>query len=95
MINKPDKLIKEDLKQSSDRELLEFQCFLQNKQTEYLQNQLNSQKNIETKINFFYKLVVIHIIITIFALIFIVVADYRKQKRSEYKSLSGLELPIN
>jgi hypothetical protein len=68
-VNKVDKIIKEELKQSSDRELLEFQCFLQHKQNQFLNYQLNSQKNIESYVNFFYKLVIVQLIITFICLI--------------------------
>lgn len=62
-IHKSDNLFKEDIKKTSDRQLMEFQCFLQHKQVKYLHDQLNSQQNIESKINFFYILVVIQLII--------------------------------
>jgi hypothetical protein len=68
-VNKSDKAIKEELKQSSDRELLEFQCFLQHKQNQYLHHQLSSQQNIENKVDFFYKLVIVQLIITLIGLI--------------------------
>lgn len=73
-VNKSDKVIKEELKQSSDRELLEFQCFLQHKQNQFLQYQLNSQKNIERRIDFFYGFLVFQIVITVIVL-FIILAN--------------------
>ena len=70
-VNKSDKAIKDELKQSSDRELLEFQCFLQHKQNQFLLYQLNTQRTIEDRINFFYKLIVFQIVITLL-IIFII-----------------------
>jgi hypothetical protein len=69
-INKSDKILKEEFKGFSDRELLEFQCLLQHKQNQLLNNQLNGQNKIENMVNFFYKLAIVQLLVVFITICF-------------------------